>query len=185
MDIYDNIEKELTARYKDWAGHRQFEGTGVRLRRMVDELCWPTSRIEREVNECFKAVFPDKYDEMLVSGPTSVWTLCPHHLVPCNFEVHIGYIPSGEVLGLSKFSRVALILGKRPIMQEEYSRDVANAIMEGLKPKGVGVFILGHHGCIGCRGVNQDVNVSTSILLGEFKTQPEVRSEFYRIVKSG
>ena len=88
-------------------------------------------------------------------------------------------------LDLSKFSRVALILGRRPIMQEQYSQDVANAIMTHLKPRGVGVYIVGHHGCIGCRGVNQEVNVSTSILLGEFRSQPEVRSEFYRIARNG
>ena len=185
MDVYSRIEKELTMRYADWDGKAQFEGTGDRLRRMVDELCWSFQKIDKELRGCFKAVFPDKYDEMLVSGPTSVWTLCPHHLVPCNFKVHIGYIPNGKVLGLSKFSRIAIYLGKRPIMQEQYSQDVANAIMEHLKPKGVGVYVIGHHGCIGCRGVTQEVNVSTSILLGEFRSQPEVREEFYRIARDG
>ena len=185
MDIYARIEQGLIKRYEDWEGKCQFEGTGNRLRRMIDELCWPTQKIDKSLEGCFRAVYPDEYDEMLVSGPTSVWTLCPHHLLSCNFKVFIGYIPNGKVLGLSKFSRVALILGKRPIMQEQYSRDIANAIMSYLEPKGVGVYIEGHHGCIGCRGVNQDIGISTSVLLGEFKTQPEVRSEFYRIVKNG
>jgi len=182
IEAFGQIESHLTSFYTGWIGAKQFKGTADRLRRMYDEMCWPPKRIEEELVKAFKAVFPHDYDEMLVSGPTSVWTLCPHHLVPCNFEVHIGCIPDGGVLGLSKFSRVAVTLGKRPIMQEQYSQELSKAIMVGLKPKGVGIYIVGTHGCIGCRGVTQDVRVKTSIVTGVFDTDPKTREEFFGIV---
>ena len=184
MEIFQEIERLLKAGYKDWDGAKQFEGTGKRLSRLSKELCWPTSKIKEELAKCLKAVFPDEYDEMLVSGPTEVWILCPHHLLPCHLSVFIGYIPKGTVLGLSKFSRVSTILGKRPVMQEQYSRELAEAIWEGLEPEGVGVRVIGKHGCMLVRGIKQGVDISTSILKGSFKEDPRVREEFYANVNS-
>jgi len=183
-DLFQELENYFKSRYKGWDGAKQFEGTGERLRRLVDELCWPSTKIEEELGKCFKAVFPDEYDEMLVSGPTEVWVLCPHHLLPCRLSVFIGYIPKGKVLGLSKFSRVSTILGKRPIMQEQYSRELAEAVWEYLEPEGVGVRVIGKHGCMLVRGIKQSVDISTSILKGSFKTDPKVREEFYANVNS-
>lgn len=183
IPAFDEIEEHLENYYKGWEGAKQFEGTSDRLKRMYAEMCWPSKRIDEELTKAFKAIYPHDYNEMLVSGPTSVWTLCPHHLVPCNFEAHVGYIPDGQILGLSKFSRVAVALGKRPIMQEQYSRELSKAMMENLKPKGIGVFVIGTHGCIGCRGVLQtDVRVKTSVVTGVFDTESKTREEFYSIV---
>jgi len=182
-ELWGQIEQFYTERYKGWSGSKQFEGTAARLERTMEEMCWIPSRIGDELRKCFKSVYPDKYDEMLVTGPTSVWTLCPHHLVPVGMKVNIGYIPNGQVLGLSKFSRVAIISGRRPIMQEQYTRDVADTIMAHLNPQGVGVYVVGHHGCMGCRGVNQNISVSTTTLRGNFKDEPSVKEEFYRMVE--
>ena len=96
---------------------------------------------------------------MLVTKPIEVWTICPHHLLPCILKVTIGYVPDGSVLGLSKFSRIAEIMGKRPILQEEYSRELANFLEERLEPKGVAIYIVGKHNCMIARGVKQDVEV--------------------------
>jgi GTP cyclohydrolase I len=185
LNIYDLVESSFKERYKGWEGADQFSGTGDRLRRMIDELCWTQDKIDAELAKAFKAVYPHKFSEMLVAGPTSVWTFCPHHIVPCNFLVYVGYIPDGKILGLSKFSRVSLILGRRPIMQEQYNEEVAEAFMSNLKPKGVGIYIIGTHGCIGCRGVTQpEVKVTTDVLKGVFLTEPEVRQEFFHNIQS-
>ena len=181
--VWEDLEAFYTNRYKGWSGSKQFEGTSDRLRRLMEEMCWPTWEIEEDLRKHFKSVFPDDYDEMLVTEPISVWTLCPHHLVPCQFRVRIGYIPNGNVLGLSKFARVAIALGKRPIMQEQYTRDVAEAVMKHLKPSGVGVNVVGHHGCMGCRGVTQDIGVATTTLRGNFKEDPSVKDEFYKMIE--
>lgn len=183
-DLFGRIEELLQKRYEGWEGAKQFDGSGERLRRLVDEMCWPLERIDEELEKCFRAVYDEPYDEMLVSRHTNIWTLCPHHLLPCCFKVHIGYIPIGKVLGLSKFTRIALILAKRPIMQEQYTRGLADILMEKLEPEGVGVFVVGRHGCMGCRGVQQpNVEVVTSTLKGSFKDDPTVREEFYSIVR--
>ena len=182
-DIFDGIEELFIERYKDWDGAAQFEGSGERLRRLIDEMCWTRDSIDGEVENCFKAVFPDKYDEMLVCKPISLWTLCPHHLLPVGFKVNIGYIPTGGVLGLSKFARIAIIMGRVPIIQEQYTRDLADILWDRLKPEGLGVYVVGSHGCIGCRGVNQDIDIVTSTLKGSFKEDPVVREEFYAICR--
>jgi len=183
-DVFDELEVVLRERYYGWEGAEQFEGSGGRLRRLVDEMCWTSSQIEDEVARCFEAVFPEGYDEMLVSGPADVWTLCPHHLLPVGFKCWMGYIPNGMVLGLSKFTRVAVTMAKRPIMQEQYTRELADVLMGKLKPEGVGVYIVGKHGCMGCRGVQQpNVEVVTSALKGSFKDDPTVREEFLSIVR--
>lgn len=177
-DIFDELEEFYKERYKGWEGAQQFDGTGNRLRKQVEELCWPIHIINQHLDDCFSAVFDDSYKEMLVVGPTSVWTLCPHHLVPCNFKVFIGYIPSGKVLGLSKFSRIAILVGKKPIMQEMYTRELADLLQERLNPGGVGVLVRGTHLCVEARGVQQDVEVVTSCLKGYFLDDSSTKSEF-------
>jgi len=178
----NQIVSYLQKAYKGWEGAKQFTGTPDRLVRMYQDLCWTPEKIEREVNRQFQ-VFDNKYNVMLVTGPINVWTLCPHHLLPCQFLVTIGYIPSiGKVLGLSKFARVAEILGKRPIMQEEYSMELADAIEEKLQPKGVAIHVVGRHGCMLSRGVKQNSPVVTSIVRGAFESEQETRAEFFAVV---
>jgi len=184
-DIFEEIEKAFKTLYYGWDGAEQFDGSGERLQRLIAEMCWPRGLIEAEVLACLSRTFKDDYDEMLVTQPIDVWTFCPHHILPCNFKVHIGYIPKGEVLGLSKFARTAIAIGRCPIMQERYTRDLADAVWNKLKPEGAGVYVVGRHGCIGCRGVSQPINISTAVLKGSFKTDPEVRQEFYWHISQG
>ena len=181
--ISEDIEKFLMVRYEGWEGKEQFSGTADRLVRMVEELCWPMERIAEECERYFKSTFKDSYDEMLVEGPITAWTLCPHHLLPCRFTVFVGYTPKGHVIGLSKFSRLAVVMAKRPIMQESYSRELAELIQTKLKPSGVGVYVIGSHGCMKARGIlQQETDVSTSVLLGAFKDDASTRKEFFDIV---
>jgi len=183
-DIANLIEEYFIEKYKDWDGKHQFEGTSDRLVRMVEELCWTTEKIKTESKRHLKAVFKDTYNEMLVSGPTSVWTFCPHHLLLCNFKVFIGYIPNGGVVGISKLSRVAEVVGRRPIMQEQYVKELVETLEDNLKPQGVGVFVIGSHGCMQARGAKQqDVTISTTALRGVFLKEPSVKTEFYDIVE--
>jgi len=181
--VFERLEGLLRERYKGWEGELQFKGSGERLRRLSGEMCWSREVVEEEVLKCLQAVFRDEYSEMLVCRGVDVWTLCPHHLLPANFKVSIGYIPCGQVLGLSKFARIAVTLGKMPTMQEQYSRDLADVFWNNLRPEGLGVYVVGRHGCMGCRGVNQDIEVVTSTLRGSFKETHEVREEFYNLCR--
>ena len=173
----------LQERYKNWEGVKQFGETPDRLVRMYGDFCWTPERIETELSKVFRT-FQNGYNEMLVKRDIEVWTLCPHHLLPCQFSVTIGYVPKDKVLGLSKFSRIADILSHRPIMQEEYSTELAERLVEGLHPSGVAVYIVGSHGCITARGVRQHSPVITSVVKGVFESDPTTRAEFMAICRS-
>lgn len=182
-NIPGDIETFFLDKYSNWEGGDQFKGTGERLKRFITESCWDSYRIGNEIEKCLKSVFIDSYDEMLSVRDMEVWTLCPHHLLPCSFNVNIGYIPTGRVLGLSKFTRIAVALGKRPVMQEMYTRELASTLSRGLNPEGIGIYVIGRHGCMSCRGIKQSQSsVTTTILTGTFKEDSEVRQEFYNTV---
>lgn len=173
---------KLEEMYQDWGGVKQLKGTPGRLLKMYGDMLWSPGRIRDELAKQFK-VFENDYNEMLVEGPIEVWTLCPHHLLPCCFTVTIGYIPNGSVLGLSKFTRIAVILGKRPILQEEYTTELVDELDKGLKPLGVAAFVVGKHGCMLARGVKQPVDVTTSVLKGVFLTNPDTKAEFLALAR--
>lgn len=185
-DLFDasaDLVACLVGTYKDWSGVTQFKGTPRRVAEMYQEFCWTPSKITAEIDRVCRT-FPDKYNEMLVTGWITVWTLCPHHLLPVGLQVRIGYIPNGRVLGLSKFIRIAETFGKRPIMQEQYSSELADLLMERLEAKGVGVYVRGVHGCMASRGVKQSVPVTTACLRGVILDESASRAEFYSIVEA-
>ena len=183
FDSCSGLVAELTKTYKGWEGVSQFKNTPNRLVRMYSDFCWSPSRIKDELDKHFK-VYPNSYDEMLVTGPMEVWVLCPHHLLPVKLECWIGYVPDGGVLGLSKFARISRIMGKRPIMQEQYSTELTDELDRRLSPKGLGVVVVGTHGCMVSRGVEQDSKVVTSCLRGCILDKPQTREEFYSVVES-
>jgi len=184
-NLFVVIENRFKEFYSDWEGGSQFRGSGERLRRLVSEMCWSKKDIDREIDKNFKSVFKDPYSEMLVCKDINVWTLCPHHLLPCNFKVYIGYLPKkGKVLGLSKFARIAVTLAKKPIMQEQYTRELADVFQSRLEPDGLGIYVIGKHGCMGCRGINQELEVVTSKLEGAFLNDQMAREEFLSICRS-
>jgi len=191
MQVGENRMKEyceglvsvFQERYEGWEGAKQFSGTPDRLVRMYDDFCWPPERISSELDKAFGRTFKHSYKETLVVKPIDVWTLCPHHFLPCRFNVSIGYAPDGFVLGLSKFARIADALSRRPVMQEEYSDELANLLMERLQPRGVAVYIIGQHGCMITRGVRQSSSVVTSVVKGIFE-EPAYRAEFLALCRS-
>lgn len=184
MDIFDEIEEMFKKAYEGWIGATQFEGSGDRLRRLVSEMCWSREAVGKDIEKSLQAVYPDPYNEMLVAKPINVWTFCPHHILPCNFKVYIGYIPNGRVLGLSKFARIAVACGKMPIMQEQYIRELSDVLWSRLQPKGLGIYVVGKHGCMGCRGINQELEIVTTNLKGDFLEDSKTREEFLSICRS-
>jgi GTP cyclohydrolase I len=186
-ELFKQVETELRKRYYGWEGSKHFEGTSGRLLKMLGDFCWTNEQVKEGIKDCFsdRAKYVDTYDEMLVESPIKVWTLCPHHLLPCELRVSIGYVPRNQVLGLSKFARLAVVMGRRPTIQEMYSRELADAILKELEPKGVGVLVVGKHGCMRCRGVGQDASVISSTLRGVMMDRPEVRAEFLALVNRG
>jgi GTP cyclohydrolase I len=124
------------------------------------------------------------YDEMVVRKNIRIYSHCEHHLAPIIGECTIAYIPNGRVVGLSKLDRLADAFARRLQVQERLTVEIADALMEHLEPRGVGVHINARHMCIESRGVAQhSSDTLTSALRGVFKDQPETRAEFMALVK--
>jgi GTP cyclohydrolase I len=124
-----------------------------------------------------------KYDEMIVLRGHKVYAMCPHHLMPVEMKVFVGYLPSneGDVIGLSKLARVTEEPLNEPILQEAYTDQVAQILQQHTGARGVGVIVTGKHGCMKYRGVRTDADVVTSRMLGFFLERPHVKEEFMRI----
>jgi GTP cyclohydrolase I len=125
------------------------------------------------------------YDEMVVRKNIRIYSHCEHHLAPIIGDCTIAYIPDGKVVGLSKLDRLADAFARRLQVQERMTSQIADALMEHLQPKGVGVHINARHLCVESRGVEQhNSDTITSALRGVMKTQPETRAEFMALVNS-
>lgn len=112
-----------------------------------------------------------------------VFSMCEHHMVPFTGKVHIGYIPSNAVLGLSKLPRIVEMFARRLQIQERLTKDVANAIMDILKPQGVAVVMESSHLCMVMRGVEKtSATTITSCVLGCFEKKEKTRNEFLSLI---
>ena len=137
-------------------------------------------RLEDVVGE---ACFDEKYDEIITVKDIDFFAICEHHLLPFFGKAHVGYLPDGRVIGLSKIPRIVEMYARRLQVQERMTVQIADALMEVLKPRGVAVVVEGVHQCMQMRGVEkQNSFVTTSHLLGAFRTHQKTRAEFFRII---
>jgi len=125
------------------------------------------------------ALFDVEYDEMVIVRDIEFYSLCEHHMLPFIGRAHVAYIPRGRVIGLSKIPRIVDMFGRRLQVQERMTRQVADFLDELLHPKGVAVVVEARHLCSMMRGVKKhDSRMSTSTMLGAFKTDLALRMEF-------
>lgn len=125
----------------------------------------------------------EKYDELLFQANIPIFSNCEHHMQTFFGVAHIAYVPNGRVVGLSKLSRLAEIFARRLQVQERLTQQIADALMDNLSPKGVGVVLQMRHMCMEARGIQKVGTVTmTSCLRGCVKEEPECRSEFMSLV---
>ena len=123
------------------------------------------------------------YDEMVVLRDIRLESHCEHHIVPILGKVHIGYLPAGRVVGISKLARLVEVFAKRLQIQEALTAQIADSLQEVLQPHGVGVVIEAAHQCMTTRGVRKPgVSMVTSRMLGSFRDDPATRREFLSMI---
>jgi len=132
-----------------------------------------------------QALFTSSNDEMVVVRDIEFYSMCEHHMLPIIGRVHVAYIPDGKVVGLSKIPRIVNVFARRLQIQEQMTEQIADAISDTIKPKGVAVVVHARHMCMEMRGV-QKINSTTvsSALRGLFKSDQRTRAEFYNIINT-
>lgn len=155
-------------------------GTPKRIAEMYAEVF---GGIYEDPGEELRVGFEEGHQEMVILKDIPFYSMCEHHFLPFHGLAHVGYIPSGRVVGASKIGRVVEILAKRPQLQERLTTQIANTIVSVLGAKGVGVVIEAEHLCMTMRGVKKPgSNIVTSAMRGLFQKNPLTRSEFLFLV---
>ncbi|KAJ5575661.1 hypothetical protein N7535_002587 [Penicillium sp. DV-2018c] len=160
------------------------EGLRETPERYAKAMLYFTKGYEENVRDLVNgAVFHEDHDELVMVKDIDVFSLCEHHMVPFTGKMHIGYIPDRRVLGLSKLARLAEMFSRRLQVQERLTKQVALAISEVLKPRGVAVVMESSHLCMVMRGV-QKVNstTTTSCMLGCMRSSAKTREEFLTLL---
>ena len=155
--------------------------------RVARSLRFLTSGYHQDVDKVLNgALYSVAYDEMVIVKDIEIFSLCEHHLLPFFGRCHVAYIPTDKVIGLSKIPRLVDVFARRLQVQERLTTQIAETIMEKIKPLGVGVVIEAKHLCMIMRGVEKQNSVAvTSAMLGVFRDEIETRQEFLSLVRSG
>ena len=150
--------------------------TPARVARMYQELF---RGLHTDPRVHLQKFFTEKYDEMVLVRDIAFNSMCEHHMLPFMGKAHIGYVPNGKVVGLSKLARVVEVLSRRPQVQERMTEQIADLIMEELDARGVAVVLEATHTCMTIRGVRKPNSVmTTSAMRGVFLTNQSTRTEF-------
>ncbi len=145
-----------------------------------------TSGYDKDVGEILNdALFTVEYDEMVIVKDIDVYSLCEHHLMPFFGKAHVGYVPRGKVIGLSKIPRMVDVFARRLQVQERLTQQIAQTIQDTIDPKGVAVVLECQHLCVMMRGVEkQNAGMVTSSMLGYFRKDQRCRNEFLNLIRS-
>ena len=156
-------------------------------RRAANALAFLTRGYQQDLDEVVnEALFETDLDEIVLVKDIELYSLCEHHLLPFIGKCHVGYLPKGRVLGLSKVARIVDMFARRLQIQETLTQQIAKTIMDVTNAAGVGVIIEAQHLCMAMRGVEkQHSTMKTSVMLGRFRDSPPTRSEFLQLVGNG
>ena len=155
-------------------------------RRMADMYAEIFAGLHADPAELLDVTFFDEHEEMVVLRDVRFESMCEHHLLPFYGIAHVGYIPRGRIVGISKLARAVEVLAQRPQVQERLTSQIADLLMERLRPKGVGVVLIAEHQCMTMRGIRKPGSkVVTSAMRGGFREREATRLEFLSLVENG
>ena len=183
----DPIEESMRSILRNLCQDPEREGLLKTPERVAKSLRFLTRGYQVDVDKILNgALFHVAYDEMVIVKDIEVFSLCEHHLLPFFGRCHVAYVPSDRVIGLSKIPRLVDAFARRLQVQERLTTQIADTIMEKIKPQGVGVVIEARHLCMIMRGVEKQNSVAvTSAMLGVFRDSDQTRAEFLRLVRTG
>ena len=157
--------------------------TPARVARMYAELF---SGLREDPRVHLRKFFSEEYDEVVLVRDISFNSMCEHHMLPFMGQAHIGYVPDGRVIGLSKLARVVETVARRPQVQERMTETIANLLLEELQAKGVAVVIEATHTCMTVRGIRKPGSLCvTSAMKGIFRSNLSSRSEVMNLIYGG
>lgn len=154
-------------------------------RRVAESLAFLTEGYHLDPRAIIgEALFPERFDDMVIVRDIEFYSLCEHHLLPFFGTVHIGYLPNGRIVGLSKLPRLVDVFARRLQVQERLTREIAECLQELLEPIGLGVVVEASHLCMLMRGVQKQQSTTvTNCVLGAFRDNATTRAEFMALVR--
>jgi GTP cyclohydrolase I len=162
----------------DYVKDENFKETPQRVHKVFEEMFEGLIKKD-EIKNVLNKTFPSTYDGIVAVKNIRTFSLCPHHLVPVIYKIDIGYIPNGRCVGLSKISRLAELISKQPILQEDLTDSIMEHMKEVLQPKGIIVYVKGDHLCMQMRGAKKlDATTITSSVDGVFLKERFLEEKF-------
>jgi len=180
----DKIKDLVVTLLKEIGEDPKREGLLSTPQRIAEAYEFLTSGYRQDINEVMnKAIFNEKYDEMVLVKNIDFYSMCEHHLLPFYGKVHVAYIPDGKILGLSKIPRVVEVFARRLQIQERMTQQIADTLDKYLQPTGVAVVAEAYHMCMMMRGVEkQNSSATTSAMHGVFQEDARTRMEFLDLI---
>lgn len=155
--------------------------TPQRIAEMYAEIF---SGVGRDPTQALKVTFEENHQEMVILRDVPFYSVCEHHFLPFHGLAHVGYIPRGRIIGISKIARVVEVLARRPQLQERLTAQIADALMNSLQPQGVAIVIEAEHLCMTMRGIKKaGSTVVTSANRGIFRDRAVTRGEFLSLIR--
>lgn len=161
------------------------EGLRETPKRAANAMAYLTKGYQEKLDDIINdALFESDMSEMVIVKNIEMYSLCEHHLLPFLGKCHIGYLPNGKVLGLSKIARIVDYFSRRLQIQERLTSEIANCIQDITNARGVGIVVEAQHLCMMMRGVEkQNSTMTTSVMLGDMRHNPSSRAEFLNLIR--
>lgn len=176
--VLQGLQEELGLNTKD----ENFHDTPARVSRMYKEILAGVGHTDEKIDEILASAFLCKNDQLVLVKDIEVFSLCPHHLLPVHYKMHVAYLPGGKVIGISKLARIADIMAKRPVLQEQLVNDITEHLMRIPGVQGAACIAEGIHYCMVMRGIKQSqAKTITSSLRGVF-LDGWVKNELLKLV---
>lgn len=180
MERLETAVRELLYAVGEDPDREGLQETPRRVARMYAEMF---RGLQQDPRDHLHKYFTEKYDEIVLVRDISFHSMCEHHLLPFIGKVHIGYLPNGKIIGLSKLARVVEVVASRPQVQERMTATIADLLIDELQVRGVGVVVEAMHTCMAIRGIRKPgATCVTSAMKGAFRKNATTRAEFMTLI---